>query len=356
MRATIALGRIDDGIGETLRGEIRTLVDAKYLVDALAHERAGQRLTGAFHDGPRGPRHGGEIFRAILPFAGIEHDGEAFSALVPTAQTIGASWRWHTGSVSENEREDLLAFFQSPERATPRARERAEYFWIKPLGLFLADEGKNRVGFLRDMKVDWIPARVFPCGYVAPERLTLYRLGPLERPSWWAVLDGTWLEPLMHPAWALPILRAYGVRETSDWPTAFPSIQVTRAALRERSPDQVSSFMPALNLQLVLEKHAYQNEVISSSLFGIDGITVQWRFVVGMMVCSIAAVVLIGAVPSTWDSFRIAASMAAGAGIGPMLASMLSIWKLPRQVVDPFAVHRKFGPLERVQRRRTHSA
>jgi hypothetical protein len=269
---------------------------------------------------------------------------------VPTAQTIGASWRWHTEFVQEHKREDLLAFLQSPERAMPRARERAEYFWIKPLGLFLAHEGKNRVGFLRDMNVDWIPARVFPCGYVAPERLTLYELGPRERTSWWAVLDGTWLEPVVHPNWALPILRAYGVRETSDWPTTFPSIELTTAALRERVPDPVSSTLLALDLPLVLEKDAYRNEVISCSLLDIDEMPVPRNFGVGMVVCSFAAVVLIGVVPSTWETFRIVAGIVAGAGIGAMLTCMLRIWKLPRRLVKPFAVYRKFGVREREQR------
>ncbi|OUL68099.1 hypothetical protein [Paraburkholderia hospita] len=67
MVEAIALERIDDGIGETLRGEIRTLVDAKYLVDALAHERAGQRLTGAFHDGSQHTaRHPAGLSSAVL--------------------------------------------------------------------------------------------------------------------------------------------------------------------------------------------------------------------------------------------------------------------------------------------------
>jgi len=345
-----ALERIDDGIGETLRGEIRTLVDAKYLVDALARERTGRRLTGAFHDGSMGPREGSEIFRAVLPFAEIEHDGEEFSALVPTAQTIGASWKWHTDSVKEHDREDLLAFLQSPERAMPRARERAEYIWIKPLGLFLAHEGKNRVGFLRDMNVDWIPARVSPCSYVAPERLTLYKVGPRDRTSWWAVLDGTWLEPLAHPVWALPVLRAYGVPETLDWPAAFPSIELTTAALRERRPDPAFSTLPALNLPLVFEKSAYQDQIISCSLFDIEKMSIPRNFGIGVVVCSFAAVVLIGMLPSSWETLRIVAGIVAGAGIGAMLTCMLRIWRLPRRLVNPFAVYRKFGLRECEQR------
>ncbi|OUL89855.1 hypothetical protein [Paraburkholderia hospita] len=178
----------------------------------------------------------------------------------------------------------------------------------------------------------------------------LYEVGPREGTSWWAVLDGTWLEPLAHPIWALPVLRAYGVRETSDWPAAFPSIELTTAALRERRPDPAFSTLPALNLPLVLEKDAYQNEVISCSLFDIDEMPVPRNFGIGMVVCSFAATVSIGAVPSTWETLRIVAGMVAGAGIGAMLTCMLRIWKLPRRLVKPFAVCPKFGLREREQR------
>ncbi|OUL89856.1 hypothetical protein [Paraburkholderia hospita] len=68
MVEAIALERIDDGIGETLRGEIRTLVDAKYLVDALAHERAGQ--VTAWRHARRNPTdvHVAQKAHAVLAF------------------------------------------------------------------------------------------------------------------------------------------------------------------------------------------------------------------------------------------------------------------------------------------------
>jgi len=142
----------------------------------------------------------------------------------------------------------------------------------------------------------------------------------------------------------------YGVRETSDWPDAFPSIELTTAALRKRRPTVPLSNLPALDLKLVLERDAFQNEIISCSLFDIDEILLPRIFGIGMVVCSIAAVVLIGAVPSTWDSFRIVAGMVAGVGIGAILVFMLRILKLPRRLVNPLAVHHKFGAREREQR------
>jgi hypothetical protein len=98
---TLRLMRIDDGISDRLREEICTLVAAKYLVDELARDPVGRRLTRAFHDGGYGPRHGTELFRTVLPFADIEFEGEDVCALVPTAQTIGAGWNWTTSSLSK---------------------------------------------------------------------------------------------------------------------------------------------------------------------------------------------------------------------------------------------------------------
>ena len=169
--ADAGLQRVDDGISTELREQVRTMVDAKYLVDELARDRAGRRLLGPFYDS-RGPRNGAEVFRGVFPFADIDHDGEAFSGLVPTTQTIGASERWTTQALSEEERQTSLVFLRAPERASPAATERAEYFWIRQLGLFLAHEGKNRVGFFRDMQVDWIPAWIIPCRYIAADRLS----------------------------------------------------------------------------------------------------------------------------------------------------------------------------------------
>ena len=334
---------VDDGISLELREQIRTMVDAKYLVDELARKRAGRRLVGRFYDSD-GPRNGAELFRDIFPFADIDHDGEAFSGLVPTAQTIGASERWTTRSLSEEERTQYLVFLQAPERASPDAIQRAEYFWIQPLGLFLAHEGKNRVGFFRDMRVDWIPAWVMPCRYIAADRLSIYRISTDRHgPSYWAVLDDEWLQPLEHPDWALPVLQAYGVPVRRNWPAEFPSIKLTAAALGTRACRPISHRLPALNLSLVRKKDEYESEEVICSLLDIKGMTVPWRSLLWAGAVSMAAIIAFAILPPAWLQLRIAAAVVAGAGSTVMLLPTLRILKLPRRLVDPYAAQRKFA-------------
>lgn len=337
------LQRVDDGVSDELREQIRTMVDAKYLVDALARDKAGRRLVEWLYDSD-GPRNGAELFRDLFPFAQINHDGEPFSALVPTAQAIGASWRWTTRSLSEEKRARYLTFLLAPERASAGARERAEHFWIKPLGLFLAHEGKNRVGFFRDMRVDWIPARVFPCRYVAADRLSIYRIGnDGEHPSYWAVLDGKWLEPMQHPSWALPVLRAYGVQVHQKWPAEFPSIQLTAAALNKRPADSISRRRAALNLPLVREKDDYQRQEIACSLLDVGAGKLSWRYVLWAGALTVAAFAVLAALPPVWSKLRIVAALGAGAGTATMLLPSLRVLRLPRRFLDPYAAQRKFA-------------
>ena len=343
-----SLERIDDGISIELRDEIRTLVDAKYLVDKLARETtAGSRLTTAFHDGGYGPRYGTEFFRTVLPFSQMDSRGESFSALVPTAQTIGASWRWTTRSVPEDERLSLLARLQDSSCAASDSADGAYFVWIKPLGLFLAHEGKNRVGFFRDMRAAWIPAHVSPCDYPAPERLTVYEVKHANDTLHWAVLDGKSLEPLAHPEWSLPILRAYGVKHCSQWPTDFPSIELTAAALSSRIVNPISSRPRPLDLCLVLEKEAFENEEVTCALVDIKSFKPPWLFLLAAAIVGFDATLLLAALPPEWGNVRIATGIVMGVGCGVMLPFVLNIFRLPRRIVDPFAVYSKFSRRER---------
>ncbi|MEM5373141.1 hypothetical protein V4C53_45270 [Paraburkholderia azotifigens] len=336
------------GITPQLRDEIQQLVEAKYDVDELArHGGAGRHLTTPFHDGGYGPKDGLGFFRAVLPFSDLENDGDAFSALVPVSQTIGASWRWSTGSVPETERPALLARLQDPARAEEADRERAEFFWIKPLGLFLAHEEKNRVGFFRDMDAQWIPARVMPCDYPVAKRLAIYRVKHQHQTMYWAVLGNRLLEPMNHPDWALPVLRAYGVREHHQWPHDFPPVDVTAAALTARLVNPVSSRPAPLDLQLVLEREAYEAEDIPCAMMDIDPVKIPSRFFGAMAGLAIVGILLINGIPDDWPNVRIVAGMVAGAGMFGTLMPLLKIFRLPRRLIDPYASLRKFSSRER---------
>ncbi|MBJ9594139.1 hypothetical protein [Burkholderia seminalis] len=342
-----------DDISSKLRDAIRLLVDAKYDVDELAcHSPAGRRLTEPFHDGAYGPRIGTSFFHTVLPFGDLEPCGEAFSGLVPVSQTIGASWRWTTSIVPENERQALLASLQDPARATPDDCDRAEFIWIKPLGLFLAHEGKNRVGFFRDMGVKWIPALVAPYDYPAAERLaiyavTLYATNQAKQVVYWAVLDGKFLEPVDHPDWALAVLRAYGVRIHQRWPDHFPRADVAAKAIAARRVNPISSRPRPLDLELTAEKDAYESEMIPCSILDLDSVKIPWLFLGVMAGITTCAVTLIEIVPKEWENLRIAGGIIAGIGLGGMLAPIYKVFRLPRRLVDPDASLQKFALRER---------
>lgn len=343
-----SLEPVVDNISSKLRDEIKLLVDAKYDVDELAcHSPAGRRLTGPFHGGAYGPLIGTSFFRTVLPFSALEPCGDAFSALVPVSQAIGASWRWTTSSVPESERPALLARLQDPVRATIEGYEHAEFIWIKPLGLFLAHEGKNRVGFFRDMGAQWIPAHIAPYDYPAADRLAIYAVKHADQTSHWAVLDGQLLEPINHPDWALPVLRAYGVRQYQRWPRELPAADVVNAALTARLVNPVSSRPAPLDLGLVREKEEYESEEIPCSLLDIDAFSAPWLFLKVMSIVSIVAIMLICIVPAGWANLRIAAGIVAGLGLGGLITPGVKLLRVPRRLADPYASLRKFSPLER---------
>ena len=336
---------VADNISPKLRDEIRQLVDAKYEVDELArHGIAGRRLTTPFHDGAYGPRLGTDFFQTILPFSDFEMCGHAFNALVPVSQAIGASCSWTTRSVAEAERPALLAWLQDPARAAP---DDADYMWVKPLGLFLAHEGKNRVGFFRDMDAQWIPARVTPYDYPAADRLAIYRVQCKHQTVYWLVLDEQLLEPINHPDWAMPVLRAYGVRENHQWSHAFPTIDQTAAALASRLVHPVTGRPAPLDLDLIREKEAYESEEISCSLLDIEPMRIPWDYLSAMACISIGAIGLLSILPAEWATLRILTGIVAGIGMGGMLTPLCKLFRLPRRLVDRYASLRKFSPRER---------
>lgn len=337
------LKSIADGITDKLREEIQILVDAKYLIDDLARTTAGARLATSFHGGTRGPMHGTDLFRRIFPFSRLEDAGEDFSALVPTAQTIGASHRWRTEDLSETERASRLEFYRDPARSEKDAWECAQYIWIKPLGLFLAHEGKNRVGLFRRMQVDQIPALVSPYNYPSPDRLAIYRVTVGNSHAWWAVLDDTLLEPIRHPDWALPVLRAYGVKVYDTWPYQFPKAEAVMLALR--FPKTETSWLPAtaLNLDDLLKQCKFQEEKIPCAVADIKGIDLPIRVELMIGCASIITLLFAFAVPGEWQKLQLALTALAAAGFGVMVAFALPVVRVPRRLADGIAIYKKFG-------------
>jgi hypothetical protein len=213
------LPRIGTDISEDLRYAIQTVVAARREADDWRGSAAARVLAMCIGNNNRQqPTLTPLVFgRAILPFWGDLNDlGEPIQANIPLNQTVGESWRWnprnapeiaHNGNIDE-----FRAFLLHPDRAAGDGTSRATVRWVRPLGLFLSCEGKNRIAFLASLGEEWVPAEVTPCGYPAAADLTLYEVEEGGEVVVVCVKENRYAVIVHHPAWTLPVLRAYGVQ------------------------------------------------------------------------------------------------------------------------------------------------
>lgn len=222
---TDQLPMLQDTVSERLHHAIKMFVHNKYLLDKAVMKDGGHCLGGELYGGRLGPQEGPSFYRLVFPFAPKwGSGGERFSALVPTCQTLGCNWKQRNQRPEPEKCKEYVTFFTDPARGsiTGYSPEQADYMWIRPLGLVLPNEGKNRVDFLREEQVELIPARVSEHDYPAASRIVLYRVKVHGKHECWAVLDGRWIERVNHPSWATPVLNAYGVSIDQQWPSEFP--------------------------------------------------------------------------------------------------------------------------------------
>lgn len=213
------LPRIGADISEELLDAIQTVVAARREADDWRGSAAARVLAVCIGDSHKQqPTLTPLIFgRSILPFWGDLSDlQEPIQASIPISQTVGQSWRWnprnapqiaHSGNIDE-----FRTFLLHPDRAAGDGTSRSIVWWIRPLGLFLSYEGKNRIAFLASHGEEWMPAEVTPCGYPAAADLTLYEVEEGGRMLVVCVRENRYAVIIHHPAWTLPILRAYGVQ------------------------------------------------------------------------------------------------------------------------------------------------
>lgn len=216
---------LNDGINDALREAIERYVDAKHLIDDLSNRKGAKIVAGNMANDSYGPKCGLDFFIKTFPFISQNSDvpqGEEFFARVPTRQVIGMSYRWTPSGVTD--KDVLLNHLQTLHLKDPKHIEIAEYFWIKPLGLFLASEGKNRVAFFRAMGCEHIPAKVIACDYPAASRLAMYEVNLHGNNEWLIVRDNRFVELLEHEQWSHPVLRQYGVVESDAWPEDYPPV------------------------------------------------------------------------------------------------------------------------------------
>lgn len=136
---------------------------------------------------------------------------------VPTAHTLGCSWRiWPDPNISKQEKEKVISYINSEAGI-----KGTQYIHVPELGLFLPHEGKNRVNFCRFHNIEHIPANTSTVHYPDTQRIKIYvRQDPKRRDvrDVLAILDNRYVQKVNHYAYALPLLRAYGVTVLDAWP------------------------------------------------------------------------------------------------------------------------------------------
>ncbi len=226
----------------------KELVELKFKIDnrgRFSPEDVPDDLHGPYSSGDFGP-FGSTFLYNIIPFLGYAEMSPKpkVKMQVPTMQTIGCSWRiWPDPEITEVEKIKTLELLCSESQI-----KQTDYIYIPELQLFFAHEGKNRVNFFRFHRIETIPALVKEMHYPAPERMTVFVLDCAGGKDVWAVLDDRYVQKLSHFSYALPMLRAYGVRVCYEWSEDLPDIrELTEYLINVDKPFDVHSRSIDLN-------------------------------------------------------------------------------------------------------------
>lgn len=180
--------------------------------------------------------------------------------LVPTDMVIGESWKW-TPELLSPERQD--AVIQSTCRGfdesdgSRASRSCADYVYLKPLGLVIAHEGKNRVELFRSKGYVYIPAFVSEESYFDPSRIEIFKLHDITL----AVLDSQKVERVNGFEVSQGLLEAYGIRVATTWPIHYPTLDDVIPALIELEEAPLLSREPLELSHIVQRRHIDETEV-----------------------------------------------------------------------------------------------
>ncbi|WP_337263697.1 MULTISPECIES: hypothetical protein [unclassified Serratia (in: enterobacteria)] len=200
----------------------REFVDLKFRIDTegrMSPVNIPGDLHGSESNGEWGPFFGKDFFTSIIPFLPRVRS-PAENMAVPVAHTLGCSWRlWPDPDISITEKEEVISYINSEHGI-----QDTDYFHVPELGLFFSGEGKNRVNFCRYHNIEHIPARVSVGLYPDADKIMIYVLEIAGGSDVWAVLDNRYVQKVSHYAYALPLLRAYGVAVLHEWPKDLPTL------------------------------------------------------------------------------------------------------------------------------------
>ena len=297
------------------------LVAIKDEMDALGRSAAGSAIVGQIFPDWRGHRTlDPHSFAAqVIPFywyARSKQSSDSFTprylALVPTSIVVGESWRWSPAHLNDREQEKVIektfnAFSSSsPERVDS---ECAQYTHIRPLGIVLAHEGKNRVALFKERQLTHIPAMVWDEGYLAPERLRIFELAG----TCLAVLDGRLVERVVALHLVRELMEAYGVEVERRWPEDFAELKQVLEDLDDSSTK--FHYLPyATDMDKLRLDAACLNTEVEATLLDIDA--VRLPPLKTFLHAGIALVVLllsVGMCAGRWPNLQLLLATAAGA-------------------------------------------
>jgi hypothetical protein len=264
------LSVVDEVTCQALRAAACTLVRRKQLLDDLCEGVLEQWLVPDSLAANRGTALDSFSFLSIvLPFWDLTPYQHEFPARIPVDLTLGDSSGWKMHQVDPSERARLYASLRSDDRAFRDEKDVATAIWIRPLGLFVMDEGKSRVRFLRSMGETAMPAAVTPVDYPAAERLTMHVIQVAGRELAWLVLDNQHLVELRCPAISMPLLRAYGVCTSHQWPSSWPA---PMAVLGDMDQASVHATRPRqIDLLALQQRQMEEAKIYRVSLAKVSG-------------------------------------------------------------------------------------
>jgi hypothetical protein len=296
------------------------LIAAKGVLDSIGESHAGSLIAGQIFPTWRGYRsldpHA--FAQEILPFYRYERSSRpgtespvSYKALVPTAAVVGDSWRWYPSSLSdENQKRVIDKAFSAFDASAPGRAETecAQYFHIRPLGIVLAHEGKNRVALFRTRELRHIPAMVSDEYYPAPERLRLFELAGAHL----AVLDGKLVERVAALHLVRDLMQAYGVQIENRWPDEFANLNDVLAELD--APHNRNSWPYAADMDKLRLDAGCREVRVDATLHDIEAVALpslrMFLIGIGLFACLALGIKL---TPGLWPDLRIAFAVLTGA-------------------------------------------
>jgi hypothetical protein len=337
------------------------VVSIKAEFDVLSRSSAGSAIhRQVFQDGNGYGSIGPHCFAAhVLPFyryARSMHSAECgrarYKALVPTASVVGDSWRWWPRHLDDAEQLRVVdKVFSAFEVSTPEHPEIdcAQYCFVRPLGIFLAHEGKNRVALFRSRGLTHIPAVVSEDDYPEANRVRVFELSG----ACLAVLDGRHVEHVRAIHLVRELMEAYGVVIEKIWAPEFADLHCVLTELEDLSSK--NSFEPfAADMdKLKLDKDCEEAEV-EVTLLDIEAIRLPgYRTFLNAGVALVALLAGVQLTAGRWPDLQLILATASGA-VGALL--VLPLLPLVRCKVKDLKDGDKMGHFFNIRQSREREA